>query len=73
MTMERTIADLVEEVGDLSLVANALRNASRQRNLDLGRVRSLLAPLAQRNGQRRCPGPEPSTSFLVEPAESDGH
>ena len=52
MTMERTIADLVEEVGDISLVADALRDASRKRNLDLGRLRELLAPLAQRNGLR---------------------
>jgi hypothetical protein len=35
MTMERTIVDLIEEVGDLSLVADAVRDASRKRNLDL--------------------------------------
>lgn len=56
MTMERTIADLVEEVGDLSLVADALRDASRKRDLDLERLRSLLAPLAQRNGLKKGDG-----------------
>jgi len=50
MTMERTIADLIEEVGDLSLVADALRDASRKWDLDLERLRALLAPLAHRNG-----------------------
>lgn len=50
MTMERTIADLIEEVGDLSLVADALRDAARKRDLDLKRLQSLLAPLARRNG-----------------------
>jgi predicted transcriptional regulator of viral defense system len=56
MTMERTVADLVEEVGDLSLVADALRDASRTRDLDLDRLRSLLAPLAQRNGLKKGGG-----------------
>lgn len=56
MTMERTIADLVEEVGDLSLVADALRDASRKRDLDLERLRSLLAPHARRNGFKKGDG-----------------
>jgi hypothetical protein len=56
MTMERNIADLIEEVGDLSLVADALRDASRKRDLDLDRLRSLLAPLAQRNGLKKGDG-----------------
>jgi predicted transcriptional regulator of viral defense system len=56
MTMERTIADLIEEVGDLSLVADALRDASRSRDLDLERLRSLLAPFAQRNGLKKGDG-----------------
>lgn len=50
MTMERTIADLIEEIGDLSLVAYALRDASNKRTLDLQRLRELLAPLAAREG-----------------------
>ncbi|MGY4719930.1 type IV toxin-antitoxin system AbiEi family antitoxin domain-containing protein [Naumannella huperziae] len=56
MTMERTVADLIEEVGDLSLVADALRDAFRAREINLGRLRSLLAPLAQRNGFRNGDG-----------------
>lgn len=56
MTMERTIADLIEEVGDLSLVADALRDASRKRDLDLERLRSLLAPFSPRNGLRKGDG-----------------
>jgi predicted transcriptional regulator of viral defense system len=56
MTMERTIADLVEEVGDLSLVAGALRDASFKRNLDVARLRVLLAPLAKRNGLKDSDG-----------------
>ncbi|MFS3130073.1 type IV toxin-antitoxin system AbiEi family antitoxin domain-containing protein [Nocardioides sp. Bht2] len=56
MTMERTIADLVDEVGDLSLVADALRDASRKRDLDLERLGSLLAPHARRNGFKKGDG-----------------
>lgn len=56
MTMERTISDLIEEVGDLSLVADALRDASRKRDLDLERLRTLLAPLAHRNGFKKSDG-----------------
>lgn len=56
MTMERAIADLIEEVGDLSLVADTLRDASHKRDLDLGRLRALLAPLAHRNGLKKGDG-----------------
>lgn len=56
MTIERTITDLVEEVGDLSLVADALRDAAYKRNLDLDRLRELLTPLAERNGLRKGDG-----------------
>ena len=56
MTMERTIADLVEEVGDLSLVADALRDASLKRTIDVARLQDLLAPLAQRNGLKNGDG-----------------
>ncbi len=56
MTVERTIADLVETVGDLSLVADALRDAARKRNLDFARLRELLCPLAERNGFRKGDG-----------------
>jgi hypothetical protein len=56
MTIERTIADLVEDLKDLSLVADALRDASGKRILDLDRLRDLLAPLAARNGFRKGDG-----------------
>lgn len=56
MTRERTIADLVEDVADLSLAADALRDGSWQTHLDLGRLEELLAPLAARNGFRTSDG-----------------
>ena len=56
MTIERTIADLVEDLKDLSLVADALRDASGKRTLDLDRLRELLVPLAERNGFRMGDG-----------------
>lgn len=56
MTIERTIADLVEDLKDLSLVADALRDASAKRILDLDRLRQLLVPLAERNGFRKGDG-----------------
>lgn len=49
-TLERTLADLVEARVDLSLVADVLRDASRKRRLEMGRLAELLAPLAARNG-----------------------
>lgn len=56
MTMERTIADLVDDIKDLSLVADALRDASSKRDLDLERLRALLAPLSHRNGLAKGDG-----------------
>lgn len=50
MTLERTIADLVEDIGELSLVASALRDAATTRRLDLPRLQTLLSPLAARHG-----------------------
>ncbi len=38
MTIERTIADLVDDLKDLSLVADVLRDASGKRTLDLDRL-----------------------------------
>lgn len=55
-TRERTIADLVEERNDLSIVGNALRDASRQSRLDVDRLTELLSPLAERNGHRKGDG-----------------
>lgn len=58
MTAERTIADLLEDRQDLSLIADALRDASEGRSLDLSRLRELLAPLASRNGFKKDDGSE---------------
>lgn len=55
-TPERTIADLVEDRTDLSIVADALRDASRKSELDLGLLADGLAPLAERNGHRKGDG-----------------
>ncbi len=55
-TRERTIADLVEEREDLSLVADVLRDAARQSALDTGRLVVLLSPLAARNGHPKGDG-----------------
>jgi len=56
MTRERTIVDLVEDLKDLSLVGDTLRDATWQTQLDLGRLEELLAPLAARNGFRPYDG-----------------
>lgn len=44
-TPERTIADLVEDRQDLSIVGDALRDAARRSRLDVDRLADLLAPL----------------------------
>ena len=56
LTIERTLADLVETVGDLSLVAGALSDAVSQRSLDLEHLHLLMAPLASRHGFPREDG-----------------
>lgn len=56
MTLERTLADLLDDVGEMSLVADALSAAARKRSLDLDRLRELLGPLAERNGFKRHDG-----------------
>lgn len=55
-TIERTIADLVEARTDLSLVADALRDAAKKRRLDANRLEELLSPLAARRGFRKGDG-----------------
>ncbi len=55
-TIERTIADLVEDRTDLSLVADVLRDAAQSRRLDTDRLTELLAPLAARNHLRKDDG-----------------
>lgn len=49
-TLERTIADLVGARTDLSIVGNALRDASGQARLDLDYLIDLLSPLANAQG-----------------------
>lgn len=56
MTLERTLADLLDDAGDMSLVADALGAAVKKRSLDLERLRELLAPLAERSGFKRHDG-----------------
>ncbi|MCW2289123.1 putative transcriptional regulator of viral defense system [Leucobacter luti] len=56
MTLERTLADLLDDVGDMSLVAEALGAAAKRRSLDLDRLRELLGPLAERTGFKRHDG-----------------
>ncbi len=64
-TPERTIADLVEDRTDLSIVADALRDASRKFELDLGLLADGLSPLAERNGHRKGDGVALLDQFLV--------
>ena len=66
MTLERTIADLLEDVGELSLVANALGAALEKQGLDLERLCDLLAPLAERNGFARHAGQAVLDTLLEE-------
>ena len=56
MTLERTLADLLDDVGELSLVADALGSAAKKRSLDFDRLRDLFSPLAKRNGRKRHDG-----------------
>lgn len=55
-TVERTLADLIEARTDLSLVADALADATRQGGVDADQLAQLLAPLAGRNGHRKGDG-----------------
>ena len=56
MTLERTLAGLLDDVGGLGLVADALGSAVKKRRLDLDRLRELFSPLAERNGFKRHDG-----------------
>lgn len=55
-TVERTIAELVKENEDLSLVANVLADAMRRNSLRLDRLSEMLAPLAARKGNSKNDG-----------------
>lgn len=50
MSVERTLADLLDDLGDVSLVAIALRDTDRTGTLDWQRLSHLLTPLAARTG-----------------------
>ena len=64
MTLERTLGDLLEETGELSLVADAFGAAAKKRNLDFDRLRELFGPLAERNGFGRRDGNAVLEHFL---------
>lgn len=55
-TPERTIADLVEDRHDLSLVGHVVGDVVRRFGLDGDRLTELLAPLAHRHGHDRGDG-----------------
>ncbi|CAB4717287.1 MAG: hypothetical protein F2668_09155 [Actinobacteria bacterium] len=55
-TIERTIADLVQDRTDLSLVAGVLQDAAQRRRLNTDRLTELLAPFAPRNNLRKDDG-----------------
>jgi hypothetical protein len=63
-TLERTIADLVEDRHDLSIVGHALHDAVWQARLDTDRLTELLNPLAERNGHRKGDGEALATQLL---------
>lgn len=56
MRIERTLADLLEDLGDQSLVADALGDAIKKNSVDLDRLSELLSPLAERNGLKKNDG-----------------
>ncbi|WIY84158.1 type IV toxin-antitoxin system AbiEi family antitoxin domain-containing protein [Propionimicrobium sp. PCR01-08-3] len=56
MRIERTLADLLEDLGDQSLVADALGTAMKKYSVDLDRLSELLSPLAERNGFKKNDG-----------------
>lgn len=68
MRPERTLVDLLEDIGDQSLVADALGAAMRKQVVDLDRLRTLLGPLAERNGFKKNDG----AALLDKLAESAG-
>jgi hypothetical protein len=56
-SIERTIADLIDEIGDLSLVGDVLSDGMRgERAIDFSRLSALLAPYATRYGHSRGDG-----------------
>lgn len=56
MRIERMLADLLEDLGDQSLVADTLNAAMKKYVVDLDRLSELLSPLAERNGFKKDDG-----------------
>ena len=56
MTLERTLADLLDDIGEMSLVADALGMAVKKQQLDYDQLCKLFGPLAERNGFKRHDG-----------------
>lgn len=56
LSLEATIADLFNVEADLRHIADALRDATGKRRLDLGRLAELLSPYAVHHGLRRGDG-----------------
>ena len=56
MRIERVLADLLEDIGEQSLVADALGDAMKKQSVDLDRLSELLNPLAERNGCKKNDG-----------------
>lgn len=70
-TCERTVVDLLSDEGDVSLVADALGDALRSHyDIDNARLAELLAPHAERLGQRPGDGPS-ALGYLLVTAEMD--
>ena len=66
-TRERTVVDLLSDEGDVSIAADALRDALRgDYNLDQTRLAALLAPHAERLGQPLGDGLGALTYLMVE-------
>ncbi|MFT4186464.1 MAG: type IV toxin-antitoxin system AbiEi family antitoxin domain-containing protein [Micrococcaceae bacterium] len=70
MSIERTIADLVEEVKDISLVADVLSDVVIKRRINFDRLEELLVPLAARNGFKKDDG-KALLNLILEEAGAD--
>ena len=56
MRIERTLADLLEDLGDQSLVADALGATMKKYSIDVDLLSELLSPLAKRSGFEKNDG-----------------
>ena len=56
MRIERTLVDLLDDLADQSLVADALDDALKNHAVNRERLGELLAPLAERNGFKKADG-----------------